>query len=760
MATANRCTNPTVNRPKPENAVVCLIAEGPGVNLADVTGAADDNDDVNVTPQVERLGRYTLLRRLGKGGMGEVFLAKSSGAHGFEKQVAIKRILPQYSANTQVVNMLVDEARICVLLNHPNVVQVLELDEDRGAHFIVMEYVDGHAVSRLIRRLRKRGERVETLVACCVMIGVLEGLHAAHTQKDANGNLAGIIHRDVSPQNILVSMNGQIKVIDFGIARARDRLEATQGSQVKGKLRYMAPEQIKPSLGGSGGIDHRVDVFAAGIVLFEMLAMRQRFPQTADLEIVDAILEEDPPDLRGEEGGNVDDEMQAILNQALARERKKRFKDAAAFAAALRGYLYARDPAFTADRLGRLMRRCFTQEGDVEPADEEPAPPAVVVKKGKLTVKDLPARDEREKVRVPAQPVHTQDEDTRTQVRPRVAPETPPRRPHQSIPAPIIGAVIGAVVLVVCGLVVRRAMRPEQLPFDGPPPAVSMASGLALTPPNPYATSTSSPPPRSEGSPPPRSEGSLPPAERNATTGLVDFGGGLELIVETIPATARISLTYQPDPKYVSPARLKVQRGETVDLLFEAEGYESARRKFVAEGSNLHFEVKLIPIPMPLLIRPVPRDAEVLVNGEVWRSGKVNPGETLVINVRHPFYREKTVSVVAEPGQSVIVDVTLDEKPTPSPGSDTVPDDFDKGLDRLNKVTKRQKTETGVLVLTSKPLYAEVFVDDKKLISSTPVRETLAAGTHKVTVRGNGAEQTFVVVVPAGGTVKKDVLLE
>ena len=237
------------------------------------------DDDLQRDGAGERLGRYVLVRRLGKGGMGEVFLAKTQGVRGFEKHVAIKRILPQYSQNNHVVNMLVDEARISVLLNHPNVVQVMELDESDGSHFIVMEYVDGHALSRLVRRLKKRGERFDPLLAAYVVIQVLDGLHAAHTQRDASGELAGIIHRDVSPQNVLLSMTGQVKVIDFGIARARDRLEATQGSQVKGKLRYMAPEQIKPSLAGSGGIDHRVDVFAAGIMLFELLAMRQRFPQ-------------------------------------------------------------------------------------------------------------------------------------------------------------------------------------------------------------------------------------------------------------------------------------------------------------------------------------------------------------------------------------------------------------------------------------------------------------------------------------------------
>ncbi|MDP2344293.1 MAG: serine/threonine-protein kinase [Deltaproteobacteria bacterium] len=726
---------------------------------------SDNADDVNTGGDgVQRLGRYTLMRRLGKGGMGEVFLAKSSGARGFEKQVAIKRILPQYSANKHVVNMLVDEARICVLLNHPNVVQVLELDEDEGSHFIVMEYVDGHALSRLIRRLRKRGERVEALVACFVMIGVLEGLHAAHIQKDNNGDLARIIHRDVSPQNVLLSMTGQIKVIDFGIARARDRLEATQGSQVKGKLRYMAPEQIKPSLAGSAGIDHRVDVFAAGVVLFEMLAMRQRFPQNADLEIVDAILEEETPDLRGE-GSVVDDELQAILNQALAKERKKRFKDAGSFAAALRGYLYARDPAFTADRLGRLMRRCFTD--DVEEADEE-APAAPVVKKGKVTVKSLP---ERERPRTPPEPEPPAEDDvTRTQMRPRlIAPEPVARRQRPSIPAPIIGALIGAVVLIVCGLLVKGAMKPQQLPVDGPaitslPTSTKLGSGPAPSS-SALATVGLTPAPLSSGSPPPRSDGSADPPERNAK-GLVDFGGGLELVVEAVPASARISLAYQPDPKYVSPARLKVQRGETVDLLFEAEGYESSRRQFVAEGQlengkGLHFEVKLVPIPMPLIVRPVPRDAEVLVNGAIWRSGKVNPGEELVINARHPFYVEKTVTVTAQAGQSVIVDITLDEKPPADPDAVAGPDDFDKGLERISRASKNKKTILmGVLVVTSKPLYADVFVDGKKLLSSTPVREQVTAGSHKVTVRGKNAEKTFVVDVPAGGTIKKDIALE
>ncbi len=559
-----------------------------------------------------QLGRYQLVRRLGTGGMGEVYLAKAQGARGFEKYVAIKRILPQYSSNKHVVNMLVDEARISVLLNHPNVVQVLELDEDADNHFIVMEYVDGHALSRLLRRLKKRGERMDPLLACYILVQVLEGLHAAHTQRDGSGELAGIIHRDVSPQNVLLSMTGQVKVIDFGIARARDRLEATQGAQVKGKLRYMAPEQIKPTLAGSAGIDHRVDVFAAGIVLFELLAMRQRFPQQGDIEIIDAILESDPPDLVKE--GVVDSELMEVVRAALARDRKKRFKDAATFAASLRAYLYARDPSFNTERLAKIMRRCFLEEQD-EADVEEPAPK-----------KTAPKPQPEVQVKGRAQALHVDDDDdgaqdvTRTQFRPqtKTAPTTQTAQPAQTqtrqaapsrkggIPAPIIGAVLGALVLIAGGIGVRSFMQPKPLdPTTLPPP--------------PPVTSLPSPTPSPSPSPSP-SPGPTP-------AGLLDFGGGVEFTVEVEPATATISLAYQPDPKYVSPARLKVQRGETIDLAFEATGYEPLRKKFVVDGDAPLVKVELVPIPMPLTVRPVPRDAEILVNGEPYRQRKlIKPG--------------------------------------------------------------------------------------------------------------------------------------
>ena len=687
-------------------------------------------DDVDIEGQ--RLGRYTLVRRLGKGGMGEVFLARSSGARGFEKQVAIKRILPQFSANTQVVNMLVDEARISVRLNHPNIVQVLELDVDEssGAHFIVMEYVEGHALSRLIRRLKKRGERFDPLVACAIVIAVLDGLQAAHTETDDDGRPAKIIHRDISPQNVLLSLGGQVKVIDFGIARARDRLEATQGSQVKGKLRYMAPEQTKPTLAGSSGIDHRIDLFAAGTMLWEMLAMRARYPQATDLEVIDAILEEDTPDLAAE--GLADGDLMSIVANATHKDRRKRFKDAAAFAAALRGYLYARDPSFSPQRVAQLMRRHFTDEGD----DELPVP-APVASKARVT--------ERQR----AKPAADADEHevTRTQFRPPPQdPAAPAVRKRAPTPRPgvspsLVGALAGAVALVVVAFAVRAAMRPRSLPVD---PAATPPS-LPSLPSSPSSPSSPSPSATMLSPPTPPATPRVPADAPQVVVG----DGDVDLVVEVVPASASIALAYRPEPRYVSPARLRVNHGDVVDLVFEATGYEPLRKQVLADRALPRVQVTLTPIPMPLLVRVVPRDAEVTVNGAPWRVGAtVKPDQDLVIAATHPFFASKTVTVRSTPGEALTVDLTLDERST-----------VELAAERP-AVDDTASSTLGRVVVTSKPVGAEVFVDGKRASSKTPVRLDVKPGVHKITVRAPGAEQTFTIDVAAGAQVTREVVLE
>jgi serine/threonine protein kinase len=309
----------------------------------------------------ETIGRYRLLAKIAKGGMAEVFAARSYGAHGFEKTVALKRILPKFGRDPQFVRMMVDEAKISVLLNHPNIAQVFELGEQDGDYFIVMEFVPGQSLAALIKRLKEENGRVPILEACFIVVELLQGLHAAHIQRDASGAPAHIIHRDVSPQNTLVSFDGHVKVIDFGIARARDRLEATEIGTIKGKLRYLAPEMIDPGrFTKEGDFDHRVDVFAAGIVLWELIAGRPLFPGDDEMKVYDDITDGVTPDLVKE--GRCDAALMKIIHKALERRLERRYSTAEAFADELRAYVYRNDPAFTHKRVAAILDKVFPEE--------------------------------------------------------------------------------------------------------------------------------------------------------------------------------------------------------------------------------------------------------------------------------------------------------------------------------------------------------------------------------------------------------------
>ena len=645
-----------------------------------------------------QLGRYTLIRRIGKGGMGEVFLGKVSGAHGFEKAVAIKRILPQFSSNPHVINMLVDEARISVLLNHPNIVQVLELGEDEGDYFIVMEYVDGQALSRLMRALKNAKKRIDPLEACFITISLLEGLHAAHIQKDHRGKPAGIIHRDVSPQNVLLSMDGVVKVIDFGIARARERLEVTQGTSVKGKLRYMAPEQLSAKLIKGKPLDARADVFAAGILLWEMLAMRQRFNADSEMDIMEQILKEETPDLARE--GLVDRELMDIVDTALEKNRDDRYPDAATFAAKLRGYLYKRDPAFNAERVARRMREAF----DVD--SEARAPDVGRKRSERATTGDQPVQvDDEDQTKTAFRPEHVQRRGGRRDDATRGGRDQPlpnvhegdgsavQRRPGGSrAPAVLLGLVLGVAVLGGGFWFVVK-------------PRLGGGGSAALAP--------------------------------------VDAGppvGAIDLVVEAEPATARIAVVGRPEQRYATPARIKGMIGDALELSIEADGFAPTTQKVTLAAAMPPLKVALAPLPVEVQVRVVPKDAVVTVDGVRWQPGmKVTPERAVEVFAEHPFARAKSTTATPRPGEALVVNLVLDPLEGGGGGG---------------------KSTRGVLVLTTTPPGAEVFLDARKLPGVTPAELSLAAGEHRITVKQGANERTFAVDITPGARLKKDVALE
>lgn len=270
-----------------------------------------------------KLGRYEILGEIATGGMAEVLLARIVGTQGFERVVAIKRILPHLAGGEQFTSMFQDEARLAARIHHPNVIQVHELSEGGGELFIVMEYLEGESLSALLKRLRKSDALLSPSLALYIVAEALKGLEAAHKLTDAEGLPLDLVHRDVSPQNIFVTYAGVIKLLDFGIAKAADTRSQTEAGEVKGKFAYMSPEQYEGKR-----LDCRSDLFAMGAVLYEALVSKLLFRRATDLLTIRAVCDDPihpPSSLRSELKASVD----AVCMGALARRRDERFASAA-----------------------------------------------------------------------------------------------------------------------------------------------------------------------------------------------------------------------------------------------------------------------------------------------------------------------------------------------------------------------------------------------------------------------------------------------
>jgi serine/threonine-protein kinase len=277
-------------------------------------------------------GRYAVFHPIDAGGMATVHFGMSSGAIGFARPVAIKRLHSRLSADVGARSMFVDEARLAARIHHPNVVQTLDVVEDGAELLLVMEYVHGESLARLAKLVKEGpAEPMPIPIALAVMIDVLHGLHAAHEAVGDDGLPLKIIHRDVSPQNILVGVDGVARLFDFGVAKAEGRVHTTENGAVKGKLAYMAPEQLRGE-----ELERRVDVFAAGIVLWELLTGRRLFQGPADggVVLLDKILngDIDPP---SRHVPSVDPALDSIVARALNRDASARFPTAHEMAGAL-----------------------------------------------------------------------------------------------------------------------------------------------------------------------------------------------------------------------------------------------------------------------------------------------------------------------------------------------------------------------------------------------------------------------------------------
>ncbi len=281
------------------------------------------------------VGRYLVFDEIAAGGMASVHFGRMTGAAGFARTVAIKRLHAQFAKEPEFLSMFIDEARLASRIAHPNVVSTIDIVDDHGEMLLVMDYVFGASLSHLCQRVRARGEGVPFGIAVSVMVGALYGLQAAHEARSDAGEPLGVVHRDVSPQNILVGIDGVARVVDFGIAKALGRLQTTREGQVKGKSAYMAPEQIRGL-----AVDCRTDVYAASVVLWEALTGARLFACEHPLATINAVFEKVVP-LASEVRPSVPAEVAAIVARGLARDPDERFPTARAMAIALESAVHA-----------------------------------------------------------------------------------------------------------------------------------------------------------------------------------------------------------------------------------------------------------------------------------------------------------------------------------------------------------------------------------------------------------------------------------
>ena len=318
-------------------------------------GHPDATTNASVDPIAARrsVGRYELVQRLGHGGMATVYLGRVTGSAGFEKLVAVKIIHPHLAAEAEFVEMFLEEARIAAKIQSPHVAGILDLGQDEGLHYMVMEYIDGETLSGLLRQLRPRGEHLPLPVVLQILMDACEGLTAVHDLRDPEGQPYGLVHRDMSPQNLMVSFDGWVKIVDFGLVKATGKRHTHTG-HLRGKLPYMSPEQARGK-----PVAASADLFALGVVMWEMLTGKRLFASDSEAETLEQVMRCEVPPLASRRP-DLPPDVEPILRRALARDPADRYHTADEMLTDLRRcllvHLGAEDPH---KQLAALMHQHF-----------------------------------------------------------------------------------------------------------------------------------------------------------------------------------------------------------------------------------------------------------------------------------------------------------------------------------------------------------------------------------------------------------------
>lgn len=658
-------------------------------------------------------GRYYLTQKIAMGGMAEIFRAKSIGAEGFEKTVVIKRILPHFCEDESFVTMFQDEARVAAHLNHANVVQIFDFDEVDGLYYIAMEYVEGQDLKRVLDIGAKLGNPMSIAQAVHCMIEAGQGLDYAH-KREVDGKPLNIIHRDISPHNIMVSYNGEVKIMDFGIAKAASRSTKTRVGTVKGKCAYMSPEQARGK-----PLDGRSDLFALGVCLWEMLSGKRLFVGESDFETLNNVLRAEVPSLC-DMNPDVPKELDEIIQRALDRDVDARQKDVSAWIGDLRRWFYSAvsDPA--AVTLKSYMHSLFSEQIGKLKADVQREAEALndmrtnsglrrpITKSNQVPV--LVADDEATVALDSSSLVQNTDADA-TMAIPDAAAMLAGRQSGTG------SAAIGAPKKNNTGL------------FIGIGALLVGVIGVGA-----YFGTKDPPPP-----PPPAPEPVAAPDEpvKERITIQIKAPGAKEIKVNGETESTDEACKFTGD------------KGDRIKILAIGKAGQKELIKHTLETNGAVVEVKLPkapekkPVPVvaktvPVVIQVDPSGATLTVNGKPIELNSGNAkipglklGDTLLVEASAPRHKPYKSTLIVKKKDLELFEI------------------------KLSKVTGPRPSAPGKVALSAKP-WAKIIYKGKQM-GLTPRTIKLPAGTHTITLQKGSTKKTVTVTVKSGKTVNKKV---
>jgi len=706
-------------------------------------------------------GKYYLLDRIAVGGMAEIFKAKVIREEGFERYFAIKRILPSIAEDEEFIKMFIDEAKIAVQLTHSNIVPIIDLGKVGDAYFIAMEFVHGKDLRTSTEKLSKKGETLPIPACCYIIMKVCEGLDYAHNKKDAAGRDLNLVHRDVSPQNILLSFEGEVKVIDFGIAKAANKAAKTQAGILKGKFGYMSPEQVRGL-----PLDRRSDIFSTGIVLYEALTGERLFIGESDFSILEKVknVEIIPPSTYNK---NIPEDLERIILKALAREVQDRYQSAIELHDDLQSFMYTYGSFFSRKDMASLMRKVFPEDYEADMKEMESARVSMPPGQGRSSAPPPP-----KKISAPPPPpprmtrpsmsggVGSVPPPPHSRGRTSIPPPPPPKKTTMGMPAP--------------------TPPPMRQAAPTPPPPPASFSGTPMR--EPVATLPGSPSVPYSPKPP-----TIPPAK--------PAGGVAMLPTIQAPPPPEARFTY-PSTEMIPPTKPRRGEGgismEWEDDEMETQIYDKMPEEKVRPvGGPQQISVPIEiqkpmyggePTPIPA-VAPPPKSKGVslgLVLG-IMAVGVVLAAFLLIILLVGLGRKESTLVVVPEPREAVVkLDGNKVESEFPPTISDLKPGKHTLIVSAENYETKvielnledGQNTQVVNLVrmkasgtgfsLDTEPPGATIIIDNKPHPDKTPVRVIdLKEGMHTIRVeKDNFLPYTTEVELKAGDiiTIPKVVL--